>query len=301
MEKKNFLAIVALSTIALSCGKAKSSDAILFGTDIIADEQLRASAGIAKSAEVKDIDTVATSLNFHFSYYFPEAGESFSFRVCLPARWNHKTRLPLVMFLHDGWNDESSYLDAYNRFMIRLAGDHGYILVSPSGGHASFGNSLMPPAWFGQDGDAEAMLKNVSPERMEAQRISEKDVLNVLTIVMRKYPVDRKRVFLMGHFMGAGGAWYLGAKYPELWRAIATMSGPFVLEKGYPWDALKNKPVFISDGSLSRSLTASRELASFLDKRGFNYKYEEVKGDQSGMVPLVLPDIFDFFDKCNNN
>jgi hypothetical protein len=29
---------------------------------------------------------------------------------------------------------------------------------------------------------------------------------------------------------------------------------------------------------------------------GFRSKYEEVNADHAGMSPLVLPDIFDFFD-----
>jgi hypothetical protein len=31
---------------------------------------------------------------------------------------------------------------------------------------------------------------------------------------------------------------------------------------------------------------------------GFNLEYKEVEADHPGMVPLVLPDVFDFFDRC---
>ena len=70
---------------------------------------------------------------------------------------------------------------------------------------------------------------------------SEQDVINVLEMVLNEYPVDRGSMFLMGHSMGSGGVWYLGAKYAEYWKAIAPMSGPFVEESTYPWDRIRKK------------------------------------------------------------
>jgi hypothetical protein len=35
-----------------------------------------------------------------------------------------------------------------------------------------------------------------------------------------------------------------------------------------------------------------------MNEKGFKIEYKEVNADHPGMVPLVLPDVFSFFDKC---
>jgi len=44
----------------------------------------------------------------------------------------------------------------------------------------------------------------------EMSKMSEKDLLYVLDIVKKDYNVDEKRVYLLGHSLGGGGAIYLG-------------------------------------------------------------------------------------------
>jgi hypothetical protein len=39
-------------------------------------------------------------------------------------------------------------------------------------------------------------------------------------------------------------------------------------------------------------------LRDWLSANGFNAEYEEVNADHGGMIPLVLPDIFEFFDRA---
>ena len=75
------------------------------------------------------------------------------------------------------------------------------------------------------------------------------------------------------------------------------MSGPFVQEMGYPWDDLRNTPLFVSEGTQAPSLDASRALRDWLKSNAFKSEYDEVNADHGGMVSLVLPAIFDFFDR----
>ena len=37
--------------------------------------------------------------------------------------------------------------------------------------------------------------------------------------------------------------------------------------------------------------------ADWLEKNAFEVEYKEVNSDHGGMVRLVLPDVFDFFDR----
>ena len=202
-----------------------SQTSIVFGTTIDAAAVMKQAREVAKKAELKTQQTWDEGRDKKCAYYFEDAKEEMPFRVCVPKLWDGKKKLPLVMFLHGGWNDESSYLDQHDKLLVRLADEHGYILVSPLGAHSSYGNRMVLPAEFGKDKEvAEILAKRSTPEMMREQELSEQDVINVLEIVLKNYPVDRSHMFLCGHSMGSGGTWYLGAKYADYWRALAPMS-----------------------------------------------------------------------------
>ena len=272
---------------------------IIFGTSLKAKAVMKEASQIAKKAEVKTLQTWEEGRDKKCAYFFEELGEEMPFRVCVPKNWDGKKKLPLVMFLHGGWNTESSYLDENDKLMVRLADEHGVLLVSPLGAHSSYGNRLLLPAGFGKDKETQEVLaQRNAPELMREQELSEKDVINVLEIVLKNYPVDRKRLFLCGHSMGSGGTWYIGGKYASYWRALAPMSGPFVTREGYPWTRLKQMPIFMSEGlRAGASLQASRNLRDFAKEYGLNLQYKEVDGDHGQMVPMILPDVFQFFNK----
>jgi S-formylglutathione hydrolase FrmB len=105
-------------------------------------------------------------------------------------------------------------------------------------------------------------------------------------------------MFLAGHSMGSGGTWYLGAKYADYWKAIAPMSGPFVEQTTYPWDRIRKMPIFMTEGTgATPSLAGSRAMQQWMKSQGFQLEYMEVEADHGRMVALVLPAIFDFFDR----
>ena len=288
-------ALFAIATVAATA----QNPSIVFGTQLDAKAVMKEAAQIAKKAEVKTLQTWEEGRDKKCAYFFEELGEEMPFRVCVPKNWDGKKKLPLVMFLHGGWNTESSYLDENDKLMVHLADEHGYLLVSPLGAHSSYGNRLLLPAGFGKDKETQEVLeKRNSPDLMREQELSEKDVINVLEIVLKNYPVDRKRLFLFGHSMGSGGTWYIGGKYASYWRALAPMSGPFVTREGYPWTRLKQMPIFMSEGlRAGASLQASRNLRDFAKEYGLNLQYKEVDGDHGQMVPMILPDVFQFFNK----
>lgn len=104
----------------------------------------------------------------------------------------------------------------------------------------------------------------------------------------------------MGHSMGSGGTWYIGAKYSFYWDAIAPMSGPFVQEVVYPWERLMSIPMFVTEGTSTASVDGSHALRDWLDAGGYPSEYLEVNADHAGMVPIVLPDVFEFFDRMGD-
>jgi predicted peptidase len=139
-------------------------------------------------------------------------------------------------------------------------------------------------------------MAQVTADSERTNELSEEDIINVLEIVLDEYPIDRGAMFLAGHSMGSGGTWYIGGKYASYWHALAPMSGPFVQKTGYPWEALRQTAIFVTEGTQTPSVDASRLLRDWLSQNDFNAEYLEVNADHGGMIPLVLPDVFDFFE-----
>lgn len=299
-QMKKRIVLFALSIICL-VPSLRAQD-IFFGTELNAKDVVKEARHLAKTTQIQVIKEMENGCDKLCSYRFEEAGEDFPFRVVVPAGWDGKKPLPLLMFLHGAWNTESSYLDDNDKQLVKLAMENGFLLVSPLGGHSSYGNLLVLPAEFGKNQEArEIVAKNrEDKEQMAAQAISEKDLINVLELVLANYPVDRKHMFLSGHSMGAGGTWYIGAKYPKYWNAYAPLSGPFVLDFDYPWKTVLKKPLYYTEGlQAPASLESSRELKKWLETRHRHFSYAEFDGDHPGMVPMALPSVFKFLkEQC---
>jgi predicted esterase len=270
---------------------------ISFGT--LRDPQAAMSAAQALAASVADPTSAQWQAkgDQHRTYPFAEANADEPYRLYVPTTWDGQSELPLVMFLHGAGSNENTYVDQNGQQLIQLAQEHGFLLVSPLGAQGAYGNFLRLTAPFGDEAGAAELMAQVTPESELANQLSEQDVINVLELVLAEYPVDRGAMFLAGHSMGSGGTWYIGGKYAEYWTALAPLSGPFVQESGYPWDELRETAIFVTEGTQTPSLDASRLLRDWLSEHGFLAEYEEVNADHGGMVPLVLPDVFDFFER----
>jgi predicted peptidase len=94
----------------------------------------------------------------------------------------------------------------------------------------------------------------VSPQCPAGQRWDNATVLGLLDDVMKKYRVDKSRVYLTGLSMGGFGTWNLGVSYPEKFAAIAPICGggdPVAVHLADPKKvgALKSLPVWAFHGA----------------------------------------------------
>lgn len=270
---------------------------ISFGTLLDAQAVVSAAQGLATSAADPSSPEWRAKGDQHRSYYFAAANADQPYRLCVPTGWDGTSPLPLVMFLHGAGSNENTYLDQNNKQLVTLAEQHGFLLVAPLGVEGAYGNFLRLTAPFGDEAGAAELMAQVTPESERTNELSEQDVINVLELVLSEYPIDRGSMFLGGHSMGSGGTWYIGGKYVSYWKGLAPMSGPFVQESGYPWASVRAVSIFVTEGTQTPSLDASRLLGDWLSQNGFTSEYLEVNADHGGMVALVLPDIFDFFDR----
>lgn len=234
-------------------------------------------------------------------YLFAPTGQQMPLRVYVPTSWDGKASLPIVLFLHGAGANERTYLDMADGIVRKLAEQHGYIVVSPLGFTAmgAFGNPLRLPAVFGESDAAVSQRAAVTPARRRELALSELEVITALEVITEEYGADRSRTYLAGHSMGSGGTWHLAARYPDRWRAIAPMSGPFIDAKTYPFDRIRELPILMTEGTAAEpSLVGSRALAKFMREDGkFKLEYLEVDGNHGSMVPMVWPRVFQFFDE----
>ena len=94
----------------------------------------------------------------------------------------------------------------------------------------------------------------VSPQCPTGQRWDNDTLIALLDDVVKKYRVDKTRVYLTGLSMGGYGTWSLGLTYPERFAAIAPVCGggdriASLLPDSKKLDALKSLPVWAFHGA----------------------------------------------------
>ncbi|MCY2958619.1 MAG: alpha/beta fold hydrolase [Planctomycetota bacterium] len=114
-------------------------------------------------------------------------------RVFAPEAACGETRVPLVVALHGAGGDENMFLTAYGIGRLRdLAREHGFVAVCPRVG-------------FG----------GLSPEAFDA----------IVRAMVYTYPIDPKRIHVVGHSMGAGAAGALRLARADRIASTALLAG----------------------------------------------------------------------------
>ena len=109
-------------------------------------------------------------------------------------------------------------------------------------------------------------------------------------------PIDDKKVFIMGHSMGAAMASAQTAKSPERFRAGAYMGGGGRAGKN---DAYSKLPAFVGIGNLDFALSSARKLHDDIQKSGNTSAIlkEYPKVEHLTIVQIALDDLFAFFEQ----
>lgn len=226
-------------------------------------------------------------------YYFEEAESEMPYRLYVPETYDPETPTPLVVALHGYSGDQDTFFKVVEDLPNKLE-EHGFIFVAPMGYNSG--------SWYGAGGpaarDDDTSTANVIPHNgLSVTELGEMDVLNVIDIVRGEYNIDPDRTFLMGHSMGGAGTWYVGQKYPDMWAAIAPMSGTggnFVM---HDFEALLEVPMMIAVGELEdNQIEENRAAVETMNAAGGEAVYLEIEGgDHGSMVPPSTPQVLDFF------
>ena len=128
--------------------------------------------------------------------------------------------------------------------------------------------------------------------------LSEKDAMNVLEMMLKEFNVDDRRIYLMGHSLGGGGALHMGEKYADKWAAVAPLA-PAAF--GFQWTAeskLKNVPLLIMQGDADTTVrpAGSQALADQLKALNFQCDIKIMPGlDHATIIAGAMPEVFKFF------
>jgi predicted peptidase len=105
----------------------------------------------------------------------------------------------------------------------------------------------------------------ISPQIGKGQYWGPDSLKDLLTDVIKEYKVDEKRIYLTGLSIGGKGTWETAIKYPEMFAAIAPVSG---WTKPYQLWKIRNIPVWVFHGAKDPvvPVIASEVMADSLKK-----------------------------------
>jgi len=208
------------------------------------------------------------------TYFFQEAAKEMAFSLFVPRGYSKEKKYPLMVALH-GLGSAHWQMIRYPG-LTRLAQEHGYIVVAPTGYNSS--------GWYGA-------------RRGRTSELSEKDVMNVLGIVRKELSINDERIYLMGHSMGGGGTWHIGMKYPDIWAALAPVA-PAPPRNINDLAKIKHLPVIVVCGDKDGLVRSARVWVGRMKALKMDHEYIEVKGG-GHIRPAYekLPEIYKFFNK----
>lgn len=188
----------------------------------------------------------------------PVDDKNIPFRVYMPESAHEKDAVPVVVAFHGAGGDENMFMSAYGGGIIKdLADEHGFLLASPL--TYEFGSA---------DG----------PGRFEA-------LIDALALT---YPIDRHRVYVIGHSMGGGVVSQLAQARAEAIAAAVALAG----FRGYE-GAEAVPPTYVIAAEHDPLVPPARiePLATKAQQAGLPVEYKLMEGyGHTLVVGDVLPD-----------
>jgi predicted peptidase len=160
----------------------------------------------------------------------------------LPKKYETKDSWPLILFLH-GAGERGTNLHVVAKHgppSIVKEKDMPFIIISPQ---------CPPKIWW------------------------DTDTLNaLLDIVIEKYKVDEKRIYLTGLSMGGYATWNMALTYPSRFAAIAPICGGADPDKAH---TIKDMPIWVFHGKLDPvvKFKESDNMVKALKKAGSKVKF----------------------------
>lgn len=207
------------------------------------------------------------------------------YSLYVPEDYTSAKRWPLVVSLHGAGSN--------HRLNLRRV----FGLGNRPGESDAQATRIFPPL-----GSVEFLVASpLARGTMGYQGIAEKDVLDMIDDVKRRFSVDEDRIYLTGLSMGGGGTLWMGLTRPDMWAAIAPVCpAPPPEAEALAGNAL-NFPVKLFQGEIDPLVPAAQTREwhrRFLDK-GVRADYVEYKGVRHNAWDYAYKDraIFGWFSQ----
>jgi predicted esterase len=240
-------------------------------------------------------------------YVFQETGEELPYSVFVSSKVKKDQKAPLIIALRGFTGTTLTFVRGT---AVDLAEAGGYILAGPIGynNRAGFGvpPGNRPAAAAGTRGAAPAPARPQPPlvggsKETDPARVteySEKDVMNVLAMVRKEFDVDDRRIYLMGHSQGGGGARHLAEKYPDTWAAVALLAPALFNVQVTAESKITRIPLMLAVGDRDSLIAGVRSFSEQLKGLKVEHEYVEKPGLDHGTIIMgAMPDVFPFFAK----
>ncbi|HXT57885.1 MAG TPA: alpha/beta hydrolase-fold protein [Pirellulales bacterium] len=218
--------------------------------------------------------------------------EAFHYRLLKPKTIEPGRKYPVVLFLHG-----AGERGADNRLQLLYLPEQ---MAKPEN-REKFPCFLIAPQcrpekqWVNVPWGAE---KSTLPERPSDQLLA---AMGMLDDVLKKYPVDDKRVYLTGLSMGGYGCWDAAARWPERFAALAPICGGGDESTAAQFAKL---PIWAIHGDADQAVPVarSRNMIEAVKKAGGAPIYVELKGvghnswtpgysDPNGVLPWMFEQV----------
>lgn len=195
------------------------------------------------------------------------------YAMYVPSAYSPSKKWPLILVFHPAGNGGE-----IRDFWVEKAEESGFIIA---GGYSVGGN-----LWELSD---------------------DYKVFKMIDDICSTYSIDKNRIYLTGLSGGAVFVYYLGIIYPEVFRAMAPVSGAMFNVKDnleFSRKAPKHIPVLIIQGGKDDVVPArvARKAKSVLESYGYRVNYYEIPEMGHEHLPYkdeIYKEIIKFYNKYN--
>lgn len=169
--------------------------------------------------------------------------------IRIPAGYDPDTPAPLLIAAH-GFNGNGMEM---MRIFAEPAEARGWLMA------AADYHGEVNDGFFTLGSSGEPYIK-VGAQTM-GSRASQYDILDIVNYMKANYSVDASRVYLVGHSMGGLTALMAGAKWPHVFAAVVSDSGPTELAEWEYDTRLTDPPGMTPNGAINTAI--QRETGAF--------------------------------------
>ncbi len=233
-------------------------------------------------------------------YLFKETGEELPYSVFVSSKVKPGQKAPLVLALRGFTGTTLTFVRGS---AVDLAEAGGYILVGAIGynNRAGFGVTARPrppaaaPATSPR-GMPPMVGGTAETDPAKVTAYSEQDVMNVLAMVRKEFNIDDRRIYLMGHSQGGGGAEHIAEKYADIWAGVALLAPALFDVKLTKDSKILKVPLMLGVGDKDTLIISVHAFSEQLKALNVAHLYQEFSGLDHGTIIMgSMPEVFRFF------